>query len=45
MNIGANEPIKSDDLANSSQLEQLRKELQMQRYILIGLALLILLKK
>jgi len=45
MNIGANDPIKTNDLATTSELEALKKELQMQRYILIGLALLILLKK
>ena len=45
MNIGGIEPIKPGDLASASQLEDLKKELQFQRWIIIALAVIVLMKK
>ena len=44
MNLGGCEPIQGTDLASSAQLEELKKELQMQRWIIIALAVIILIK-
>lgn len=44
MNIGGNEPIMAGELASSSELEALKKELQLQRWIIIALAVIVLMK-
>jgi len=44
MNIGGNDIINAGELATNSELEQLKKELQLQRWIIIALAVVVLMK-